>query len=239
MRESRWHEEETEPGVTADRLALLRDCLLRTIGWSVLAGALLGVGYILPLIIPYSDSRNLTPSGIDIWLRAIVSLGAGSGAIIGLIVGFGTGLVLATVLLFLPGRHRRTRWYPPLLGAVGTMASLLGLWGERHLLGVPYLLPAAGPSHVAVGPDFGAEDTRLWRSEDSRRRGLAGYGAPPDLGGASSGSATRSPLKLPNARRRIRGEMREGQWLNRQEIRLLQERYLKPSSTPPSGVPAL
>lgn len=149
MGDWRRHEEETGRDLPHDPLALLRQCIPRAVGWSTLAGLLVGAGYVALPIFQYSSAKELIASG-DNWMTAIVVLGAGPGAIIGLVVGIANGLVLTAVILVSSVRHWRTRWYRRLLGAVGAVTTLLGLWGERQLFGVPYLLPAAGPSHVIV-----------------------------------------------------------------------------------------
>ena len=140
----RWHEEEVGPDLTSDPLALLRGCILRAIGWSVVVGVLVGVGYVVLPIFRYASAGSLITS-VDI--VGMMGAGAVPGAIIGLMVGIANGLVLAVVTLI---SFVRLRCYRAFFGIVSTVTTLLSLWVDRLVLGVPYVVPAAGPGHVIV-----------------------------------------------------------------------------------------
>lgn len=146
-----WREEEVVPDLTGAPLEVLRGCVLRAIGWSALAGVILGAGHVALtvalLAVTHFPNRLALPGGE---VRFFVLFGALQGAIAGLAVGVANGLVLGAVMLGRIVPRCRARRYRRLLGLVGATTTLLGLWGGRLLLGMPTLM-GAGPAETAIG----------------------------------------------------------------------------------------
>jgi hypothetical protein len=149
MHDLRYREEEVEPGLMNDPLGLLRGCLLRAIGWSVLAGTVLGAGATILMAVRGYSVGVLTTSAS--WVGGMTIIGAAQGAILGLVVGVASGLAIAAVTLVDVVTRRRVRWYRHLVGAVGAVVTVLGVWGGRQFFGVPFPLLVAGPGELVLG----------------------------------------------------------------------------------------
>lgn len=145
MDDWRWREKEVEPD---NPLALLRGCLLRTIGWLTLAGLLLGTGYIAVMALLRLSAGSRLPGGT---LGYFIGAGMLQGAITGLVAGITTALALAAPVLISNALGRPIRRSRLLFGTIGAICTVLVVWGGQRLFGVPYPLLAAGPGDVTLG----------------------------------------------------------------------------------------
>jgi hypothetical protein len=144
----RYHEEEVGLGPATAPLEMLRACLLRATAWSVLVGALLGAGYITVMAVLRLSSGSRLPGGtLDFFVFASVL----QGAITGLTVGVVGGLNMAMMALVSVAVRRQNRWYGPVWGIIGVVIAVLGAWGGRQMVGLPYPLLAAGSGDVIFG----------------------------------------------------------------------------------------
>jgi hypothetical protein len=141
----RWLEEEVAPDLAHDRMAVVRGCLFRAIGWALAAGGVLGGGYVA-IQLPFRLQGGL-PGGTSL---GFLVLGMVQGAGTGLAVGVASGLAFAALTLA-AGAALHARSYRLLLGAVGAGIAVLATWAGRQALGWPYPLLAAGPADLLLG----------------------------------------------------------------------------------------
>jgi hypothetical protein len=144
MRALRWREEDLDPPPATSPLDLIRGCLQRAVGWSILAGIVLGGGYVavqLPFR-PYG-----LPGGTPL---VFLFLGTAQGFAAGLAVGVMCGIVFAVPVLAVGAPHR-VRGYRPLLGLAGAGIAALYVWTMRLTTGWPYPYLASGPGDHLLG----------------------------------------------------------------------------------------
>lgn len=145
MRDWRWREEDVGPDHAHDWAVVVRGCLGRAIGWSFVAGAVLGGAYVAvqaPFRFPPGGQTN-SLAALQMW----GPMGVVQGAIAGLAVGTSSGFTFAALMLARGVIHR----YRFFLHAVGAGIAMFGVWARRQVMGLPYPLMAAGPIDLLLG----------------------------------------------------------------------------------------
>lgn len=148
MRDWRYREEESVPDPANDAWGLLRGCLARAIGWSVLAGVALAPSYVLlaGLLFIAPGQPAILVSG---WLWGFMLLSLMPGVAGGFVIGILTGVVLAAVLLLDARLGYPARRFHVALSVPAATAAPIIYWGLRHVL-EGYRLPLWEPRDIPI-----------------------------------------------------------------------------------------